>query len=61
MRDYLYNQANSRKYEVVIHKLTMDIVTQWGPLKQDSWKDIDPYSLLEDVGDTTSDEVEPPP
>ena len=57
----MYKQANTRKYEVVVHKLTSEVVTQWGPPKQDSWKDIDPYSSLEDVGDMSPGEVEPPP
>ena len=60
IKEYWIKEVNKSCYSISLPKLTALEIDHWsGPIKNsDSWRDIDPYSSLEDVGDTTSDEVE---
>ena len=54
--DYLLEQAHTHKYQVVVNKLMPNVITQWEQPSCESWMDIDPYSSLRDVGNTSSEE-----
>ena len=54
--DYLFEQAHTRKYQVVVNKLSTNVIKQWERPRRESWMDIDLYSGLEDVGNTFSEE-----
>ena len=55
MKEYLLKQAKVRTYKVVINKLTPQTVLEWTGKHKPTWQDLDPYSSLEDVGDTGND------
>ena len=55
MKEYLLKQAKVRSYKVVINKLTPQTILEWSGKHKPTWQDLDPYSSLEDVGDTGND------
>ena len=55
VKDYLLKQAKIRTYKVVLNKLMAQTMSDWSEKWKPSWQDLDPYSSLEDVGDTDSD------
>ena len=62
---YWMQQAHTRKYSVPLPKLSAESILLWtDPKSVDRWKDIDPYSDLEDIGsgsDKANDTPEAPP
>ena len=55
IHDYWLKDVSHRKYEVHLQKLTSREISLWDKsVKPDAWKDIDPYSDLEDVGSTSN-------
>ena len=42
----------------MLHRISKTTIAKWQPPYKEPWELIDPYSSLEDVGDTTSDEIE---
>ena len=56
IHDYWLKDVLHRKYEVHLQKLTSREISYWDrAVKLDAWKDIDPYSDLEDVGSTSNE------
>ena len=56
IHDYWLKDVSHRKYEVHLQKLTSREISFWDKsVKLDAWKDIDPYSYLEDVGSTSNE------
>ena len=56
IHDYWLKDVSHRKYEVQLLKLTDQEISLWDKsVRPDAWKDIDPYSDLEDVGNTSND------
>ena len=55
VKDYLLKQSKTRTYKVVLNKLMAQTMSDWSEKWKPSWQDLDPYSSLEDVGDTNSD------
>ena len=56
VKAYWIEQAKQCKYEVQLNQLTQNEIGRW--TKQEispSWEDLDPYSSLEDVDDTSDD------
>ena len=49
VKQYLLDQATSRKYTIVLHKLTDNQIKGWQALQWECWEDIDHYSSLEEV------------
>ena len=59
LRDYWMKQVTVQKYSIVLHKVSPSTIAQWQTKSNvKSWENIDPYSSLEDVGDTMSDELQ---
>ena len=56
VHDYWIKQLYTHKYKVQIPKLTQNDIDNYNKVLVETWRDIDPYSDLEDVGDTSSDE-----
>ena len=56
VHDYWIKQLYTRKYKVQIPKLTQNDIDDYNKVPVETWMNIDPYSDLEDVGDTSSDE-----
>ena len=59
---YWMQPAHMHKYSVPLPKLSAELILLWtDPKSVDRWKDIDPYSDLEDVGsDKANDTPEAP-
>ena len=56
IKDLWLKQVNTWKYSVPLLKLTAAEITAWQkPTNANSWENIDPYSSLEDIGTTSSD------
>ena len=53
VHEYLHKKAWKRKYEVGMHRITSDTISQWKPIRLEPWETIDPYSSLEDIGNTS--------
>ena len=49
VKQYLLNQAATRKYSVVLHKLTSQWIRDWQTPARERWQDIDPYSSLKEI------------
>ena len=62
---YWLQQAHTRKYSVSLPILSAESIQLWcDPRSLDRWKEIDPYSDLEDIGsnsDKAGDSLETPP
>ena len=57
VKDLWLQQATSRRYSVPIKNLTEAEIASWNPsMRTNTWEDIDPYSGLEDVGDSSESE-----
>ena len=57
---YWLHQAQTRKYSVSLPILSAEYIRLWcDPRSLDRWKEIDPYSDLEDIGDKTEDSEKP--
>ena len=63
VKDYWIKEVNKRCYSISLPKLSATEIENWSGSKKDEedWRNLDPYSSLEDVGNTTSDEVEAEP
>ena len=57
IKDIWIQQVYLHDYTVPLNKLSEQEISSWNKTTSESWKDIDPYSSLEDVGNTTLDEI----
>ena len=56
VKEYWFEQASEHNYQVQLHQLTPTEIQHWTkPNIVTLWKDLDPYSSLEDIGDTSGD------
>ncbi len=56
VKTYWEEQLKKRKYSVNINRLSEDKIKSWGPkTNTETWRDLDPYSSLEDIGSTSED------
>ena len=56
VKTYWEDQLKKRKYSVNINRLSEAKIKSWGPkINTETWRDLDPYSSLEDIGSTSDD------
>ena len=58
VKEYLFKQAQNRKYKVVLNQLTEDVIKNWKPVTHERWMDLDPYLDIEDIGNDSSQDSE---
>ena len=58
VKEYLFKQAKTRKYAVVLNPISSELINTCKASDHESWLDFDPYSGIEDIGDTSSDNTD---
>ena len=57
VKEYLFKQAKTRKYAVTLNPISTDLINTLKASVHESWHDLDPYSGIEDIGDTSDDDT----